>query len=89
MSTLAQCLRGLLFFILTLFGMLMALTFMVCTALAVGVLYVLARIQGRPFGGVRNYWSVRRPQPFFAASSRTRARPAHQDVMDVEMREVG
>jgi len=89
MSILAQCLRGLLFFILTLFGMVMALIVMACSVLAVCVLYVLARIQGRPFGGVRTYWTSRRPQPFFAARASARSRPMSKDVMDVEMREVG
>jgi len=84
MPTFAQCLRGLLFFILTVFGMVMALIVMACSVLAMCVLYVLARIQGRPFGGVRTYWMSRRPPPFSAA----RARPTPKDVMDVEMREV-
>jgi len=87
MSILAQCLRGLLFLILTLFGMVMALFVMACSALAVCVLYVLARIQGRPFG-VRTYWTSRRPQPFSAARASARSRPMPKDVMDVEMREV-
>jgi len=88
MSTLAQCLRGLLFFILTLFGMVIALIVMACSALAVCVLYVLARIQGRPFAGVRTYWTSRRPQTFSAARASARSRPMPKDVMDVEMREV-
>jgi len=88
MSTLAQLLRGLLFFILTLFGMVMALAFMACTALAMCVLYVLARIQGRPFG-VRTYWAARRPHTAAAAAATMhRSRSAGVDVMDVEMREV-
>jgi len=83
MSTLAQLLRGLIFFVLTLFGMVMALVFTACTMIAMAVLYVLARIQGRPFRmhTVRT-WTVRRPQPPWPR------RPLHPDVMDVEMREV-
>lgn len=80
MNTFTQILRGLLFFILTLFGMAMAFIFMLSTAIAIGVLYIVARIKGRPFG-VRAYWESRRPQQ--------PARPfKNQDVIDVEMREI-
>lgn len=80
MNTFTQILRGLLFFVLTLFGMVMAFIFMLSTAIAIGVLYIVARIKGRPFG-VRAYWDSRRPQPA--------ARPfKNKDVIDVEMREI-
>lgn len=80
MNTFTQILRGLLFFILTLFGMAMAFIFMLSTAIAIGVLYIVARIKGRPFG-VRAYWESRRPQQS--------SRPfKNQDVVDVEMREI-
>ncbi|MCB5363838.1 hypothetical protein H0484_08760 [Pusillimonas sp. CC-YST705] len=80
MNTLTQILRGLLFFVLTLFGMAMAFIFMVSTAIAIGVLYIVARIKGRPFG-VRAYWDSRRP-PAPARSFK------NKDVVDVEMREI-
>jgi len=81
MNTFSQLLRGVLFFVLAIFGMLMAFVFMVSTAIAIGVLYVVAKIKGRPFG-VRAYWDERRP-----------ARPSgrafnKKDVVDVEMREI-
>lgn len=81
MNTLTQILRGLLFFVLTLFGMAMAFIFMVSTAIAIGVLYIVARIKGRPFG-VRAYWDSRRPQPSQTRNFR------NKDVVDVEMREI-
>ncbi len=80
MNTLTQILRGLLFFVLTLFGMAMAFIFMVSTAIAIGVLYIVARIKGRPFG-VRAYWDSRRPP----APTRSFK---NKDVVDVEMREI-
>ena len=80
MNTFSQILRGLLFLILTLFGMVMAFIFMLSTAIAIGVLYIVARIKGRPFG-VRAYWDSRRPP--------SPARPfKSKDVIDVEMREI-
>ena len=80
MNTFSQIIRGVLFLILAVCGMAMAFVFMVSTALAVGVLYIVARIKGRPFG-VRAYWDQRR-QP--------RARPGFRkdDVVDVKMREI-
>src|SRR3546814_8850108 len=59
MNTFNQIIRGILFFFLALFGMAMALVFVISTAIAVGILYVVARIKGRPFG-VKAYWEERR-----------------------------
>jgi len=81
MNTFNQLLRGLLFFVLALFGMAMAVIFMVSTAIAIGVLYVVARIKGRPFG-VKAYWAQRRTP---GASKNTFK---NKDVVDVEMREI-
>lgn len=81
MNTFTQILRGVLFLILAICGMAMAFVFMVSTAIAIGVLYIVARIKGRPFG-VRAYWDERR-QP--------RSRPSafrKEDVVDVKMREI-
>lgn len=82
MNTFNQIIRGVLFFVLAIFGMVMAFVFMVSTAIAVAILYVVARIKGRPFG-VRAYWDQRR-QPDTTRSSSFRAK----DVTDVEMREI-
>ena len=87
MNTLNQVFRLILFLVLGMFGMAMALIFMVSTAIAVGVLYVVARIKGRPFG-VRAYWSQRRAgqRPGSYAYG---GRPYRdKDVIDVEAREI-
>lgn len=81
MNTFNQLLRGALFLVLALFGITMAFIFMVSTAIAVAVLYVVARIKGRPFG-VKAYWDAR-----------NRAEPRknnfkNKDVVDIEMREL-
>lgn len=81
MNTFNQILRSVLFLVLAAFGMIMALIFMASTAIAVAILYVVARIKGRPFG-VRAYWEERRKP-----ASSTRAFNK-KDVVDVEMREI-
>lgn len=87
-NTLFRFFSAALFALLGLIGMMMALVFMASTAIAVGVLYLVAKVRGKPFG-VRTYWSQRqaaRPGPFQAASA-----PFGQprgDVIDVEAREV-
>jgi uncharacterized membrane protein len=81
MNTFNQLLRGALFLALALFGVTMAFIFMVSTAIAVAVLYVVARIKGRPFG-VKAYWDAR---------NRTEPRKNNfnnKDVVDIEMREL-
>jgi hypothetical protein len=66
---------------LAVFGMFMAVIFMISTAIAIGVLYVVARIKGRPFGA-KAYWTQRR-RP---SSPKNTFR--NKDVVDVEMREI-
>jgi len=79
---LSRLVRALFFAVLAIVGMGMALVFMLSTALAVAVLYVAARLRGKPFG-VRAYWHQRqaarpqRPQPF-----------RRGEVIDVEVREI-
>lgn len=81
MTLFNQIIRGILFFVLALFGMAMAVVFMVSTAIAVAILYVVARIKGRPFG-VKAYWDQRhRPGD-------TKNVFKNKDVTDVEMREI-
>ncbi|NYT66636.1 hypothetical protein H0A58_11740 [Alcaligenaceae bacterium] len=82
MNTFNQIIRVLLFFVLAIFGMAMALIVMVSTAIAIGILYVVARIKGRPFG-VKAYWDQRR-RPASSAKSAF----STKDVTDVEMREI-
>ncbi len=81
MNTFNQIIRGILFLVLAIFGMFAAAIFMASTAIAVAILYVVARIKGRPFG-VKAYWEERR-RPY-------QARPSFRskDVTDIEMREI-
>ncbi|UHL64111.1 hypothetical protein LSG25_19180 [Paralcaligenes sp. KSB-10] len=81
MNTFNQILRMAFFLVLAIFGTVMAFIFMVSTAIAIAVLYVVARIKGRPFG-VRAYWDQRH---------KTEPRKntfKNKDVVDVEMREI-
>ncbi|WP_269495867.1 hypothetical protein [Castellaniella sp. S9] len=89
MNIIQQILRGALFLVLAFFGMVMAFVFMASTAVAVAVLYVVARLQGRPFG-MKAYWAERRRpgvHPGFAGTRQRNAGPK-QDVTDIEMREI-
>lgn len=85
MNTLNQILRGALFLVLAVFGMAMAFIFMVSTAIAVAILYVVARIKGRPFG-VKAYWQERRRPG--ATPGTSAGTFSTRDVTDVEMREI-
>lgn len=93
MNTFNQILRSLLFFVLTIVGMLMAVVFMISTALAVAILYVVARISGRPFA-IKSYWEQRRRRrnPGFtttrSSNSSSNANRPNQDITDIEMREI-
>ncbi len=93
MNTLNQILRLALFLALTLVGMLMAVVFMITTAIAIAILYVVARISGRPFA-IKSYWEQRRRSkvgPNFSredSSSATTNSRSSQNVTDVEMREI-
>lgn len=93
MNTFNQILRSALFFVLTLVGMLMALVFMVSTALAIAILYIVARISGRPFA-IKSYWDQRRrsrTRPDFSQKDATQTQNSNrptQNVTDVEMREI-
>ncbi|GAB1576056.1 hypothetical protein [Bordetella petrii] len=87
-DTISRLLRAVAFAVLALAGMLMALVFMISTAIAVGILYIVAKVRGKPFG-VRAYWSQRqtsRPGPF--GSGAAPFTPPRGDVIDVEAREV-
>lgn len=92
MNTLNRIIRTALFALLTVIGMIMAVIFMASTALAIAILYVVARISGRPFG-IKSYWEQRRrPNPAHAFQQ-TRAHPSkasvqRQNISDIEMREI-
>lgn len=81
MNTFNQIIRGIIFLVLAICGMAMAFIFMISTAIAVAILYVVARIKGRPFG-VRAYWEERRRPS--AGKNVFR----NKDVTDIEMREI-
>ncbi|SEJ79815.1 MULTISPECIES: hypothetical protein [unclassified Achromobacter] len=88
-NTLIRFFRAVLFAALALIGMAMALVFMLSTAVAVAILYVVAKVRGKPFG-VRAYWSQRqgaRPGPFQSATAPFATQP-RGDVIDVEAREI-
>ena len=90
MNLIQQLLRTVLFLILAFFGLIMAFVFMASTLLAIGVLYIVARVKGRPFG-VKAYWAERRrptmpPRP--GAWSRADQPARERDVTDIEMREI-
>ncbi len=98
MNTLNQILRLALFFVLTIVGMLLAVVFMISTAIAMAILYIVARISGRPFA-FKSYWDQRRrsrTRPTFhhkdpsgkAPNHATTSRHNAQNVTDVEMREI-
>lgn len=87
MTTLNQIFRLILLLIVGIVGMAMALVFMVSTAIAVGVLYVVARIKGRPFG-VRAYWAERRAGSYPRQAAYAKRRYHEKDVIDVEAREI-
>jgi len=82
MDTLKQILRGALFFILAICGMTMAFVFMISSAFAVAVLYVVARLKGRPFGA-KAYWHQRHTPRQNPSRGFTRG-----SVIDVKMREL-
>ena len=91
-DTISRLLRAVTFAVLALLGMAMALVFMISTAIAVGILYIIAKVRGKPFG-VRAYWSQRqnarstpfRPGNAGASSPFTAPRG---EIIDVEAREI-
>ncbi|WP_298013694.1 hypothetical protein [uncultured Castellaniella sp.] len=90
MNLIQQILRAALFLILAFFGLIMAMVFMASTVLAIGILYIVARLQGRPFG-VKAYWAERRRPPMPqrpGAWQRTDTQARRHDVTDIEMREI-
>ncbi len=87
MNTFNQIIRTALFVLLTIFGAIMAFIFMVSTAIAIGILYIVARISGRPFG-VKAYWDQRRRPVAPAMQPGASRAPRAQDVTDIEMREI-
>ena len=71
----------------------MAVVFMVSTAIAMAILYIVAKISGRPFA-IKSYWDQRRRNrvhPNFTkktASADTASKRHPKNVTDIEMREI-
>jgi hypothetical protein len=91
-DTISRFFRAVAFTLLALFGMAMALVFMISTAIAMGILYIVAKVRGKPFG-VRAYWSQKqtaRPNPFRSPGSAPSANisDSRNDIIDVEAREI-
>ena len=89
---LPRLLRNVFITVVALIGALMAFVFMVSTAIAVGLLYIVAKLRGKPFG-VRAYWQQRQAQsqrpgtaPF--STGRPGYHKAATDVIDVEARDI-
>ncbi len=59
MNTLSRLLRSVVVLMLALAGLAMAFVLMVSTAIALGVMYIVARLRGRPFS-VASMWQARR-----------------------------
>ncbi|MFC4277091.1 hypothetical protein [Achromobacter aloeverae] len=85
-NALTRLFRALAVTLLALVGAAMALLFMASTGIAVGILYLVAKVRGKPFG-VRAYWHQRQGShgPVGAGAPFPPVRP---DVIDVEAREV-
>lgn len=84
---LPRLLRNVCFAVIALVGAAMAIVFMASTAIAIGLLYIVARLRGKPFG-VRSYWQQRRgPMPAFNAPGQPYAKAA-TDVIEVQAREI-
>ena len=87
---LPRLLRNLCFAAIALIGAAMAIIFMASTAIAVGLLYIVARLRGKPFG-VRAYWQQRQGRGPAAHPFGAPGQPYAQaatDVIDVEAREI-
>ncbi len=86
MDILKQALRTALFFALAFFGLIMAMVFMASTALAICILYIVAKLQGKPFG-VKAYWQEKRKATPTGPKKWAKSHK-NDDVVDIEMREI-
>lgn len=89
MGTLAYIFRFFVLLALGVIGMAMAVTLMVSTAIAIGVLYVIAKVKGRPFG-VRAYWDQRTRNSGFNRNNYNSkyTKTTNPQVIDVEVKEI-
>ncbi|ALM85855.1 hypothetical protein [Bordetella sp. N] len=91
-NALTRLFRALAVTLLALIGAAMALIFMVSTGIAVGILYLVAKVRNKPFG-VRAYWHQRQANrgpagPMGPMGPGAPFPPVRADVIDVEAREV-
>lgn len=89
MGTLAYIFRFFVLLALGIIGMAMAVTLMVSTAIAIGILYLVAKAKGRPFG-VRAYWQQRTRNSGFSRNSygNNYSKTANPQIIDVEAKEI-
>lgn len=84
---LPRLLRNACFALVALIGAVMACIFMLSTAIAIGLIFIVAKLRGKPFG-VRAYWQQRRgPMSPFNAPNQPYSKAA-TDVIDVQAREI-
>lgn len=103
MNTLSRLLRSVIVLMLALAGIAMAFVLMISTAIALGVMYIVARVRGKPFPAAALWqarrgtqWGfVRRPGAGQSAAGEppVASRPApavrrDRNVIDVEARDV-
>lgn len=91
-DTIARFFRYVLLFTLGLVGLFMALIFMISSAIAVGILYIWARLRGRPFG-VKAYWQQRSagrsaPAQAWQQPRRPYGKPGKDEIIDVQVRDL-
>jgi hypothetical protein len=92
-NAITRLFRALAVTLLALIGAAMAIIFMVSTGIAVGILYLVAKVRNKPFG-VRAYWHQRQAQANRGPAGRgpmgpgAPFPPVRADVIDVEAREV-
>lgn len=86
-------LKSVLFVILAIVGLCMAFIFMASTAIALGVMYIIARVRGQNFSAGQ-FWTqsrtrARQTQTDFQEKFHKRKFPTStKDVTDVEIREI-
>lgn len=89
MGTLAYIFRFFVLLALGAIGVVMAVTLMVSTAIAIGILYLIAKAKGRPFG-VRAYWQQRTKNGSFNKNTYNNnySKTNNHQVIDVEVKEI-
>lgn len=89
MELLNRLIRVVAFALVALIGLGMALIFTFSTLIAVGILFVAAKLRGQRFS-VQEYWTSRqsRRKPIFTKGSFGQQPPSRDNVTDVEVRDI-